>query len=371
MKPVVFLGPTLDAREAATLLDADFRAPAARGDLYRAAVRRPTAIGLVDGYFHSQPAVWHKEIAWALNEGIPVFGSASMGALRAAEMADFGMQGIGQVFEQFRSGTLEDDDEVAIVHGPAELGYLAASEAMVNIRATLLAAASQAVLAVTQVQALTHIAKGLFYPDRSYARLLELAQADPDAGDATALASLRAWLPRGRIDQKRLDAQAMLTAMRGALSTSDETPRPRPRFEESLGWSVLQDETRHLGHLDAQDEQVLTRLRQDPAAAGLAEAAALGWLLAGEVAPPGGPVLSAEALLQASRDFCERHRLAHRAAVQSWLARQGLSQAGLDRLLLAAAWARQLGEQRRVRHDQALIDHLHWSGGYERLLRPP
>lgn len=371
MKPIVFVGPTLGAGEAALLLDADFRAPAARGDLYRAAVRRPPAIGLIDGYFHSQPAVWHKEIAWALSEGIAVFGSASMGALRAAEMADHGMQGVGEIFEQFRSGTLEDDDEVAIVHGPAELGYLAASEAMVNIRATLQAAASQAVLTQTQAEAFTHIAKGLFYPDRSYALLLELAQADPHAGGATALARLRAWLPRGRIDQKRLDAQAMLTAMRSALRAGGDAVTLRPRFEQSLGWAVLQDETRHLGRLDVHDTQVLASLRQDPVAAGLAEAAALGWLLAGEAAPPAGPVVSAEALLQTSQDFCARHRLADRAAVENWLTRQGLTQAELDRLLLAASWARQLGAQRRLRHDQALIDYLHWSGDYERLLQPP
>jgi hypothetical protein len=371
MKPIVFLGPTLAVAEAATLLDADFCGPAARGDIFRAAARRPPAIGLVDGYFHSRPAVWHKEIAWALSQGIAVFGSACMGALRATEMADLGMRGIGLVFEQFRSGLLEDDDEVAIVHGPAELDYLAASEAMVNIRATLQAAVDEAVLTVSQAQVLTHIAKGIFYPERDYSRLLEMAQADPRAGDAAALARLRAWLPLGRVDQKRLDAQDMLTAMRRALAAPDDQPAPRPVFEESLGWSVLLEETRHLGRLDAQDVHVLAGLRQDPVAAGRAEAAALGWLLADDAAPPGGPVVNAEALLQASRDFCDRHGLADRAAVEAWLACQGLSQAELDRLLLTDAWARQLGARRRVRHDQALIDHLHWSGDYQRLLRLP
>lgn len=375
MRPIVFLGPTLNAREAAMLLDADFRPPAARGDIFRAAACRPPAIGLVDGYFHNRPAVWHKEIAWALSQGIAVFGSASMGALRAAEMADFGMVGIGRIFEDFRSGALEDDDEVAIVHGPAELGYLAASEAMVNIRATLQAASAQAVLTVAQAQALTQRAKDLFYPDRSFPGLLKLAQTDPRAGSADTLARLQAWLPQGRIDRKCLDAQAMLKAMSQAMTQTplacDDGPAPRPVFEESLGWSVLQDETRNLGRLDAQDTQVLARLRRDPLAAGRAEAAALGWLLAADAAPPGGPVVSAEALLQVSREFCERHGLATRVAVEAWLAREGLSQAELDRLLLADAWARQLGAQRHVRHDQALIDHLHWSGDYQRLLQQP
>lgn len=373
MRPVVFLGPTLDAREAAVLLDADFRGPAARGDVYRAAVERPPAIGLVDGFFHSQPAVWHKEIAWALSEGIAVFGSASMGALRAAEMATFGMRGVGRVFEDFHAGRLEDDDEVAIVHGPAELGYLVASEAMVNIRATLRAATAQGVLSDDLAQALTRLAKGLFYPDRSYPRLLELAQAECPAGDATALARLAAWLPDGRIDQKRLDAREMLVSMRtaSASATPDATAPPGPRFEESLGWAVLQEETRPLGRHDERDQRVLARLRQDSVAACRAEAAALGWLLAREAAPPGGPVVGADGLLQASRDFCSRQGLADRTAVDTWLAGQGLAQADLDRLLVSAAWARHLGTCHRVRHEQALIDFLRWSGDYERLLRAP
>ena len=57
-------------------------------------------------------------------------GAGSIGALRAAELEAFGMVGEGRIFEAYRSGVLEpydtpfeDDDEVAVVHAPAELGY--------------------------------------------------------------------------------------------------------------------------------------------------------------------------------------------------------------------------------------------------------
>ena len=87
----------------------------------------PQAIGIIDGYFQWAPAVWHKEILWAIQQGVHVFGAASMGALRAAELAPFGMRGVGRIFEAYRDGVLpgsgdepfEDDDEVAVVHGPA------------------------------------------------------------------------------------------------------------------------------------------------------------------------------------------------------------------------------------------------------------
>src|SRR5262249_44516336 len=113
---VVFTGPTLSAAEASAELEALYLPPVAQGDVYRAALQGPRAIGIIDGTFERDPAVWHKEILWAMERGIRVFGSASMGALRAAELASFGMEGVGAIFAAYRDGVLEDDDEVAVAH---------------------------------------------------------------------------------------------------------------------------------------------------------------------------------------------------------------------------------------------------------------
>ncbi|QRK07264.1 hypothetical protein JQX13_45695 [Archangium violaceum] len=212
----VFVGPTLSVEEARAELDAVFLPPAAQGDVYRTACERPEAIGLIDGYFERTPAVWHKEILWAMAEGIHVYGSASMGALRAAELASFGMRGVGATFEAFLHGDLEDDDEVAVVHAPAEEGYRPLSEAMVNIRATLASAERAGVVRLETRATLERIAKGLHYPERCYPALL--AQASREGVPAVELERLRSWLPRGRINQKREDALAMLRDMREELA---------------------------------------------------------------------------------------------------------------------------------------------------------
>src|SRR5439155_25574779 len=102
MSVYVFTGPTISAAEAARELQAMYLPPAAEGDVYRVARKRPQAIGIIDGYFQSTPPVRHKEILWAMSRGIHVFGSASMGALRAAELASFGMEGVGTIFEFYR-----------------------------------------------------------------------------------------------------------------------------------------------------------------------------------------------------------------------------------------------------------------------------
>ncbi|MFO1145833.1 MAG: TfuA-like protein [Rhodospirillales bacterium] len=213
----VFLGPSLPLDEARRICPAVYLPPVRLGDVHRCVeFGGATAIGIIDGYFERVPAVWHKEILWALSNGVAVAGAASMGALRAAELAPFGMQGIGRIFEAYVRGAFapfdgepfEDDDEVAVVHGPAEAGWMA-TEAMVNIRATLAAAAEGGMIESALRDRLAAAAKAMFYKDRSWATLLHRAGADsPD--EAEALGRLRAWLPTGRIDQKRLDAIALL-----------------------------------------------------------------------------------------------------------------------------------------------------------------
>ena len=212
MTSIVFVGPTLEPEEVAAAGDFICLPPVSQGDVYRAARSRPRAIGIIDGYFSGAPSVWHKEILWAISEGVPVFGSASMGALRAAELHSYGMRGVGRIFEAFRDGVLEDDDEVAVQHGPAEIGYLAASEPMVNIRETLALAETKGVLNPDSRRSLETLAKSLFSPSaigRSCWRP-RLRTASP----RREVAALRDWLPTGRVDRKRLDALAMLARCR-------------------------------------------------------------------------------------------------------------------------------------------------------------
>lgn len=237
MTSYVFTGPTLSPKEAEAELDATILPPVSQGDVYRAALEAPRAIGIIDGYFEQVPAVWHKEILWAMAQGVHVFGSASMGALRAAELAPFGMRGVGVIFEAYRDGALTDDDEVAVRHGPAELGYISVSEAMVNIRATLASAETAQVISAATRRELEGIAKAFFYAERSYpAILMQAARAGLPASEIDAF---RAWLPTERINQKRLDAQSMLREMRKYLADDPEPKSVSYAFEYTDMWDEV------------------------------------------------------------------------------------------------------------------------------------
>lgn len=243
MKVFIFTGPSLPRPAAQAIWRQPvYLAPVAQGDVYRIARRKPAAIGIIDGFFERLPSVWHKEILWALSKGIRVYGSSSMGALRAAELSAYGMIGVGSIYEGYASGALTDDDEVTLAHAPAANKYRAVSEPLVNIRYTLAKAAAAEIVSQPTAGALAQIAKALFYPLRNYEKIIEkgLRARLP----AEELRNFRAWLPTGRVDQKRLDAIALLTRMREDLRRRPPAQPPNFVFQNTLFWVRLRRASR-------------------------------------------------------------------------------------------------------------------------------
>ena len=364
MTAIIFAGPTIAPSEIQRELAAECRGPVAQGDVYRAALARPATIGIVDGYFESIPAVWHKEILWAMSQGIHVFGSASMGALRAAELDAFGMRGVGAIFQAYRDGTLEDDDEVAVAHASAEHGFRAASDAMVNIRATVADAEQRRVIRESTARCFLAIAKNLFYAERSYASVLGIAAGEVDAID---LRRFRDWLPSNRIDQKRLDATAMLREMRRFLEPGLEPMRVGFAFEESLHWEAMRLDL-HAGARSEPDAIVLEALRRDPARLARAIEGALGWWLAARRAWREGHVPAAADVMKSSAALCRAHGLSTPQDVARWLDRNRSTENDLDRLLIGAAQLTRSIAAAGPELEPVLADYLRWTGDYERLL---
>jgi hypothetical protein len=368
MKSIVFVGPTLSPRDVSDVLDAVCLPPVAHGDVYRAALKWPSAIGIIDGYFERVPSVWHKEILWAMSQGIHVFGSASMGALRAAELASFGMTGVGAIFEAYRDGALEDDDEVAVAHGSGEDSYRAGSDAMVNIRSTLLRARVERILDAEVVDLLLQIAKKLFYPERSYARILEVA-AERRA-PLNQLDDFRKWLPLGAVNQKREDALLMLRAMRDFLDTNPEPQHVSWTLEESDFWEMLKRGSSEvpLDPLGAADAIVLEELRRNPSELARASDAALGWWLAAEFARRESRTVGASELLDGSAEFCRIHDLSDAAAVSAWLERNHCSRERLERILELQALANRAQTKAPSGLEACLLDYLRSTGDYQDLM---
>jgi hypothetical protein len=369
MSVFVFTGPTLSATDAAAELDAHYLPPVAQGDVYRAALRSPQAIGIIDGYFERVPSVWHKEILWALSQGIHVLGAASMGALRAVELAPFGMRGVGWIYEAYRSGRLEADDEVAVVHGPEESGYRISSEALVNVQRTLERAEREGVISGTTRAAVVRAARELYYPDRTYPRFL--ADAERAGAARSELDALRAWLPSGRVDQKRDDAIAMLREMRETLGTRRPLPQrfavePSSYFNalisEAGAWSAVAPGTERLS-----PRLVIDELRLDPAAfrAAIDASMATTYVLRPGVYRPLPP--SADTLARVRARLVADRGLSAEADRHDWLARHVLTEAGFDQLVAEEAARVENAAEVLRRLPEVVLNHLRAHGDYERL----
>jgi len=226
---VVFLGPSLARNEAQQILpDAIYLPPAAMGDIVGALRRyRPHAIGLIDGTFLQNMSVFHKELLYAMDNGAYVLGSSSMGALRAAECAQYGMIGIGEIYNAFASGELENDADVALTHADANADYRPLSDAMVTIRAVLRGAQAAGLITDLQCDELITRQEQRWFPERRMSD--SLADAAEIGVTGEQLASLREFIQSHtrELDPKRRDAIALLTAMRD-LPDQPSSPESRP-----------------------------------------------------------------------------------------------------------------------------------------------
>ncbi|MDK1378376.1 MULTISPECIES: TfuA-like protein [unclassified Sinorhizobium] len=171
---LVFLGPTLPLAEAERTLDAIYLQPSAQGDILLAAhAFRPRAMVLIDGQFEDRPAVRHKEILWAMAQGIVMIGAASMGALRAAELDGFGMIGVGLVYRWYRRRRLAlhadpaPDDAVAVHSGPPELGFLPLTDSLIDLQRTFSALTRRGAITASERDLLATIARSMNFRERS------------------------------------------------------------------------------------------------------------------------------------------------------------------------------------------------------------
>jgi len=234
----IFAGPSLPEALRPHDVHFVFHEPVAQGDVYRLVQEHPVAIAIVDGYFERVPAVWHKEILWALSQGVRVYGAASMGALRAAELRQFGMVGVGKVFEAFRDGSLTDDDEVTLVHGDACDHFRPVSEALVNMRATLDRLHQETEITQTTKQRLLAYLKELYYPDRNYADLLRWSYGKiPDWEWETLQRSISR--PESRVDQKQEDALLLLRKLRSFVGEGPAPLKVPWHFHHTDAWESV------------------------------------------------------------------------------------------------------------------------------------
>ncbi|REJ68230.1 MAG: hypothetical protein DWQ31_08975 [Planctomycetota bacterium] len=220
----VFIGPSLSKADARDILDANFYPPARMGDIYRLLGAGVELIVLIDGVFHQHLAVWQRELLEALEMGVTIVGASSMGALRAAELYPHGMIGHGQIFEWYREGVIDGDDEVALLHIDESLDYRGMSVPLVDIRYQLQRAVAAGIVEAALADEVIGVLKSVYFGDRTWQLVYETLRAQDQTATAEALADFTGPKPAS------LKAEDALSALKFAKAwLQRESPSAPPR----------------------------------------------------------------------------------------------------------------------------------------------
>jgi len=180
IKIIIYLGPSLSVDEAKKLLHSNnnrevtYAPPIKRGDIPKAISQNYQVIGIIDGIFFRESAVSPREIMEVLKSNIKVYGASSMGALRASELDRYGMVGIGKIYNWYRDGTLNSDDEVALSFDSEE--FIPISEPLVNIRETMKKALSENIINQEEYKTIFESAKKLYFPERRWKNIIQISE---------------------------------------------------------------------------------------------------------------------------------------------------------------------------------------------------
>lgn len=361
---LVFAGPSIDRASIAQRLDCICLPPCSQGDIYRASLRRPHAIVVIDGYFGWTPAVWHKELLWAMAQGIHCYGGSSMGALRAAELHPFGMVGVGRIFEWYRDGEIEDDAEVALLHAPESMRYRVATIPLVNLRAALERAVFAGALDAAAAAGWLARGQALHFAERSVEALF--GEAPPD------------WWTAHAVDQKRADALTLIDRV-AADAPALATPFVADfAFERTVLWDDLvaragqaqfDPPARHqadVGRIDP--DRIGALIEQGP---GDVRDAAAQMLLALTIAADRGVTAGEDEVIARLDRLRRDHGLLTPDALAAWCAANDLTPDALLKLVMEDCLAAKVIDAAQDAIAERLADILRLRGGYAALKAQP
>ncbi|MFF0598905.1 TfuA-like protein [Streptomyces antibioticus] len=236
----VYAGPSLNAEAVRLLLPgAVVHPPVRHGDLMASPAGAGDRVVVLDGQFFQSASVRHKEICEVIARGAAVYGAASMGALRAAELGPYGMTGSGVVHRLYAGGLIERDDEVALVHTDADAGSVPLTVALVSVRVALRRLVRRRAITPGDETRLLTAAERLPFTARTWRGLLHhadgVSRAAADTVRETAEGPQRTW------DVKCQDAHNLLTRLARSRTYPATARAGVPTTAHMENWRRLAD----------------------------------------------------------------------------------------------------------------------------------
>ncbi|MFF7403017.1 TfuA-like protein [Streptomyces murinus] len=230
----VFVGPSCPEPEVVrNFPDVIPHRPVRHGDLFSDGIKQGDVVVILDGVYHHQLALRHKEILDAIDRDVILVGAASIGALRAVELESHGMIGVGQVFRWYREGIFDGDDAVSVAHGDSG-SLVGLNIPLVNLYSAMIIAHAEEVIDAEQMRHLLELFEAVYYPLRSAEHVVSIAGEN---GASRFAKWFRSWWEKdpARFDQKRRDSLAAI-AHAEALATSPSSRRAVGERTDGRDW---------------------------------------------------------------------------------------------------------------------------------------
>lgn len=216
LKPIIFLGPSLPIERAKAILDADYRGPAKKGDFLQLILRETEVVGLIDGFFlQDYPPTPIEVYNLVKKKGTVLYGSSSLGALRAVELSKYGMIGVGKIYNLFRRGILDSDDEVAVSFTDYS-NYK--SEALIDIRYNLFLAEKKSVIDNQTKKRILKVSRDVYFPYRTYDDILDRCKQKYPS-NLHFIEQFREYLKTDKKSLKEIDAILLLNTIKQRINT--------------------------------------------------------------------------------------------------------------------------------------------------------
>lgn len=228
---IIFAGPSLNPDLKQKYPENQYKGPALQGDIAHATnCSSANIFVIVDGYYKSVPSIWHKEIIYANNKGKIVVGCSSLGAIRAAELDNYGMIGRGKVYQWYKNNEITRDPDVAVAHGPKEEDYISYTVPIVNIKASL--KFSDKEINEKDIEEVLQISREIFFEHRTMPSLLKRLKSS-ELRDKEKICYI---LENKYIDQKKNDCTETI---RWINSEPEIDWLQQDPVQETIYWNAL------------------------------------------------------------------------------------------------------------------------------------
>ncbi len=233
---IVFAGLSLGLDEVRSLISTEVHPPVEAGDL--SVLPTGCTAVIIDGVLDPETILTSDEIEDALARGVTVSGAGSVGAWRAAELADAGMIGKGWVYDTYRSGRISGTDEIALLYDPAALTALTVP--LISLRHALEDAARRGALPRMTAKSAMATARDIPLANRDLDTLTSRLSGHLPPGWLTRVLGSRMEL---RLDIKAVDARLLI---RHAASGGSSSPtRARVRHADTSSSRCPPSRSRH------------------------------------------------------------------------------------------------------------------------------